>query len=574
MDYLRKRGNSYFCVISVPLDLQPLLHRKQIWKSLKVKNYQSAKSYAKRFLHYVDDLFLKVRFGIMHPDLLKAMVADYSLTQLRALEGLRTKVIPISDPSPEFVASHARLSQMYTHRTATSERREKSSSHSKNRSEKLQDTIAAGKIDEIKGLSRTVKMFEAIHNANIPEDSDDFRTCLHAFAHSRKVVSMIESERILGNYESTLQHSMIAKWEAELKAKPNPGILIPELFDKYYAAKEADYLKKNRPDLAKKRREKLDYLLTSFMEWNNNVPMGVNEFTDEKAEEWRDWFLVENDVLKPKTVNNRLEDISAAFNWGRKLKGSKKLCNFNPAKELLLPLDENPRDRNRKFTEEELQQFFDLLAHYSSPNTPEQTWLPTIMLFTGCRCNEVAQLYLDDIIEDKGIYYFRLLDSSKNGATDRNQHIKGYRERNVPVHNKLIELGLIKYRDRLRGAGEVQLFPNCKFLKSQGTHYSGALSILLNSILDMVTDDRKLRVYCLRTQFRNEVNRQLIGAKYTGDQISGKFVLDDIMGHAIQGSKGDTDYQKAELQNMAIILNLAEYAYLDFTQLQQALSLL
>ena len=41
-------------------------------------------------------------------------------------------------------------------------------------------------------------------------------------------------------------------------------------------------------------------------------------------------------------------------------------------------------------------------------------WIPLIALFTGCRLNEICQLYLNDIRCDNGQYYFDINDDAED----------------------------------------------------------------------------------------------------------------------------------------------------------------
>jgi integrase len=215
----------------------------------------------------------------------------------------------------------------------------------------------------------------------------------------------------------------------------------------------------------------------------------------------------------------------------------------------------------------------EFLAKLHDPKYPEKTWIPLIVMYSGMRSGEVAQLYLDDLVCTQKHQYFRLAINK-----DLNQHVKKGVGRDVPIHAQLIELGLLDYADFQRKRGEVQLFPNCR--STQGGYYSNSLCTALNEIVDMVSDDRKLRVYSLRAQFRNSVEEVIVtsavdalkGRRYdaTGFEKFYTLALDDIMGHKIKGSEGDRTYRKVQLEIMSLVLNLAKYD-IDFSGLKSAL---
>lgn len=109
----------------------------------------------------------------------------------------------------------------------------------------------------------------------------------------------------------------------------------------------------------------------------------------------------------------------------------------------------------------------------------EQTrWGAVIGLYTGARVTEVGQLALDNFYDDDdGVWCVSLTDEGA-GQSLKNDASK----RTIPVHPELIALGLRDRVERLRAAGESQLFPRAKvgsvngmgnwLSKSYGRHLS------------------------------------------------------------------------------------------------------
>ena len=233
----------------------------------------------------------------------------------------------------------------------------------------------------------------------------------------------------------------------------------------------------------------------------------------------------------------------------------------------------NASEQSRIFTDKKLQKYVAVLVENYNPDEPEMTWLPLIMLYSGMRCNEVAQLYLDDIQEDQGISFFRIVKNLERG-----QRIKCKASaRTLPIHPKLQELGFLEYVERMRTAGEAQLFPNCKYQKT-GYYYSDAMSTRLNAAINLhISDDRKLRLYSLRANFRTAIfdrittdNVDAILAGGSAENGILEQVLDGIMGHSIKGGTGKTTYTKVTVPLRAKVMTLLEYPC-DFSQLQTLL---
>lgn len=82
-------------------------------------------------------------------------------------------------------------------------------------------------------------------------------------------------------------------------------------------------------------------------------------------------------------------------------------------------------------------------------------------LFTGCRANELAQLYTSDVVEIDGIWSILIQ------ATKADQKLKtANASRLVPVHSELVRAGFIEF---MRGRGhDCRLFPEFKYSPVDG----------------------------------------------------------------------------------------------------------
>jgi hypothetical protein len=176
--------------------------------------------------------------------------------------------------------------------------------------------------------------------------------------------------------------------------------------------------------------------------------------------------------------------MSAVFNHA--LERKRKLVEFNPfSTGLRLPIGK-ASEQSRCFSDEELQKYIEVLAEEYNPDEPEMTWLPLIMMYSGMRCNEVAQLYSDDLQEIEGLSFFRICMN-----VERNQLVKSSVARDVPIHNTLKELGFMQYVEKMRQAGEKQLFLNCRYQASTGYYYSNNMSTRLNASINLhIAEDK------------------------------------------------------------------------------------
>jgi integrase len=186
-----------------------------------------------------------------------------------------------------------------------------------------------------------------------------------------------------------------------------------------------------------------------------------------------------------------MDGISEVFGWAVK----ETYLSINPATGLGKEIQKQAagtrakeQDQRDAFSDSDLAQIFgaEWFAHGAGRRTPaglfhsyrpHYYWLPLLALYTGGRLNELAQLYLQDFVEESGIWYVDFnLSAPDKLATDEGDASQGgdkslktvNAERIVPLHPRLIELGLVQYVQTLREAGEVRLFPELRLDARKG----------------------------------------------------------------------------------------------------------
>lgn len=115
----------------------------------------------------------------------------------------------------------------------------------------------------------------------------------------------------------------------------------------------------------------------------------------------------------------------------------------------------------KPFTDDQVQTLFSVEALAGLSETA--TLGGWIGLYTGARVAEVGQLALDDFLEVDGIQCLRICDEGEGQSVKSDSSI-----RTIPIHPKLIELGLLERVKKLRLAGEKRLFPKVKMKAVNG----------------------------------------------------------------------------------------------------------
>jgi integrase len=165
------------------------------------------------------------------------------------------------------------------------------------------------------------------------------------------------------------------------------------------------------------------------------------------------------------TVNKQIERVSSLFKWA--MGKPKYSVTHNPFIGSAIAVKVN--NERLPFTEGELVQLFSSREFSTKQfEKPYAYWLPLLGLFTSARLNELCQLHLKDIVEIDGIACIDIDDEEEDQRL-KNKSAK----RLVPIHDKLIEVGLLRYVDKLRAQGESRLFPE---LSHNRDGYSGIAS--------------------------------------------------------------------------------------------------
>lgn len=142
--------------------------------------------------------------------------------------------------------------------------------------------------------------------------------------------------------------------------------------------------------------------------------------------------------------------------------------------------EKNEKKKRKPFHTDELNKLFNQSPWYKDEiiknlrSNQDKFFIPLIGLLQGMRLNEIAQLYLDDIVLNHGIPCIMVRDDKKD------QQLKNATaERLIPIHSKLVDLGLFAYIEELQKKKEKRLFPQLYHTKGKG--YGQAFSKKFNN---------------------------------------------------------------------------------------------
>jgi integrase len=174
--------------------------------------------------------------------------------------------------------------------------------------------------------------------------------------------------------------------------------------------------------------------------------------------------------LTNKTMGQHLASLGALWNKAQGEEGHIPEGQSNPfmGRKSLAPAAPTTR---KGFSPEELRAIF-ALPVFTRGERPRRGkgeasyWLPLLLLWTGARPEELAQLMVDDVFQDpddpQGRWLLRITDEGTHphkGQRTLKTSKKGSGRRTFPIHQMLLDLNLLAYVAHVRASGENALFP-------------------------------------------------------------------------------------------------------------------
>lgn len=257
----------------------------------------------------------------------------------------------------------------------------------------------------------------------------------------------------------------------------------------------------------------------------------INAITEEDIFRWAEHRRDADDILARVVNRNDLMAVKAVFEWAMTHQGG-RLIRSNPATGIRLDEPRNLPTRERKFRAGEinaiLRASLDQEVCSTNPSfSRAKRWCPWMAAYTGARIAELTALCAEDIWQEHGVWVMHF-NTTKNRQP-----------RMVPLHDHLIEQGLVQMRDTV-GSGplfyDLSRRRKTDAATSQAEHSAKKLAKWVREIahLDPAVDPN----HGWRHTFKSRALR-LIDLR----------IRDHITGHAV-GSIG-RKYEHPEIQDIA-----------------------
>lgn len=204
-----------------------------------------------------------------------------------------------------------------------------------------------------------------------------------------------------------------------------------------------DYIQERKKALSENGTiPKVKGTLNAFIAYAGNIDIGMV-----KAAKVRDYKKSMLDAGKAgTTINDHMSILHGFFDW---CIGNGVAHMQNPAKGLAIQGAHAKAEAYEPYNDDELGLIFAPGPYLKRMDMPDFYWGPLIALWTGARAEEIASLELRQIRQEKGIWIFDIVKGKTESSV-----------RMVPIHSKLIGLGLLDYCEALSKAGYKRLFPH------------------------------------------------------------------------------------------------------------------
>ena len=327
-----------------------------------------------------------------------------------------------------------------------------------------------------------------LYRWKLEPDSAEYAYVCEQFAKAHSDSWFLVVEKAGGSLGAVPRTDIVREVQAEKSRTAPEGKRLLDLYDAYAGRVLREG--KNRSDTIAQGRKMVEVFSTFIgIDRDPNTITGsdVAEFRDvlgslpasfRKRNDFKDLSLRDAQKrtaelglkeMSLANVNKYLSNISPLFAWAKQ---DRRITIDNPVDGLHFDAKRNRKTR-RPFLVEEINDILasplftgflsDKQEHVAGDQHARdwRFWIPIICIFTGSRISEIAQLRVEDVRCDYGIWYLDIVEDEES-----ERRVKNRKCRVVPIHETLIRLGLLRFHadqiQRSKNDGNPMLFVGLK----------------------------------------------------------------------------------------------------------------
>jgi integrase len=261
--------------------------------------------------------------------------------------------------------------------------------------------------------------------------------------------------------------------------------------------------------------------LQDFKEMLKKLPSNFTRSKQYEGMTFRDVLKFEEiGTLSISAMNRYIMNAQALFNHGVR----NNHMTINPAAGIQFQKERRkPSEEKSEFNHQDLTKIFRSQKYLEDDFVqPYMFWLPILGLYTGCRIEEICQLFCSDIALYDGVWCFDINDEP--GKKLKNVSSK----RVIPLHPVLIDpLNFPGYAQKQAEGGHERIFNELKKIGKGYAHSAGKWfnERYKHSVGIIVQDGEKKSFHSFRHTFTNNLKQKMLQQS----------VVDEITGRTVQG---------------------------------------
>lgn len=410
---VQRRGRRYYSRLKIPTSLRCLVGKSEIVRSLRTSRLREARQRALLWEGRVSDLLFRIQSGLvsMSKEEIARILARYEVEQMEVFEEWLAL-----DPPEDDAVSYAFTDGLERN---------------------YEDLVTAN-------LRRVTPIAEELLRAagiELAANGDEFKKFCRGLLISEQRVLREQMKRFDGDYSSPEP----LRTFTEDDPVPNT-IMLSDAIEQF--AEMKDQTNSWRPRTSHMARKALSRLLQHV----SDRPVG--QVTAELITAHIKYLRCQpgraNATLSEESLVKELSFLRGLF--GHLIE--QKVITSNPVPAFRPKKTRSPDELRDAYSPEDLTLIF--VGDFRNQRTrrPDRYWICLLLLHTGARPNEIAQLYTSDVVQFEGIWCIQINDG-KEGQSVKVASTK----RMLPLHPWIVEHGFLDYVQAQREKGDVPLWP-------------------------------------------------------------------------------------------------------------------
>jgi integrase len=496
--YIFRRNTTYYTRVKIPPDLQSRFGLTEFRLSLYTPHLTQAKHLSQAINEFIQQIYQNVRqrgkMSTLSEPQLQNIVREYVKDFIHNFE--------LGESTGGYLNPHAYDDQLNGYDWVLDEEH---------------DTLAERK--HIKRMTPEADEVLEGMGLSLDRSSDDYHLLCYLLLKAR----IRSLEACKSRLEHKLQGHSVNDILKDLEIEPilekvqipiesqqtQTSIKFKEVIEVFWNERSSAWKPRSLIDYKSCKRNLLDYF----------KDIQVHELDYYKMKDYRDQLGSDRKKpLSPSRINFYLGFVRSICQFEMQTTG---ILNTNPVDGLRVK-DTRRKDELRDvFTSEDLGELFIKSKEYGQDKhrIPENFWIPLLALYTGCRMEEMCQLYVNQVVEIDGVWCLDIDEKYPD------QSVKTSEKRIIPLHPFLIdELKFHKFVKRLSPEG--RLWTNLIRINSRYGHSFGKW---FGDFRKRCGIDSGKKVF---HSFRHTVITHL-KHKDVKDQF-----ISELVGHSVEGEKG------------------------------------